>query len=550
MKVENNLKSNSYISMKPIASRKQSASPNFTGLATVLRFLDTNQAWGANAVDLGFMVLPRTATDFGRGPAAGFETARRESMGTINDSSVGLYGTAAGLALASGINRSYGLGKEYPIKAHKVFSDSETLEMMGDIWLKKVHDKNSLSEFLKESWRNYEALSPNKNGEWIKLSEDTIDKIASIQEKAILEGRKELKGEAYEYVKNSVLSDLGVENNFRIVSKVEGKLHSSRYSIDSIIESAHKLGSLFSKENIANEFKKATKLEDVKFAKLLKSMNVKRSLLGVAMGTVVGCSTQPINMWLTKRKTGGEGFVGGGEKDSSFKFKMEKLLVTALFGAGVLMSIGSPRNLVKNLQFKGFTPTINQLKFIYGATIMSRFLVARNENELKEASVKDILGFTNWLILGNFVQKFVVQAMDKSGSLIKKDALSGNKILNWIRNSFIKTRDEVLHETLGNKAFKDGKALKFNEMMRAISDNKEARKKIKILTIAQLAGYAYSGLVLGFGIPKLNIYLTKRRMEKQALANKNNQNLNPNDNMLKPENIRFLSQFGGSSLIK
>ena len=374
-------------------------------------------------------------------------------------------------------------------------------------------------------------------------------KIVKIQEKAILEGNKKLKGEAFEYVKNSVLSDLGVENNFRIVSKEKGKLHTSRYSIDSIIESAHKLGSLFSKENIADEFKKAAKLDDVKFAKLLKSMNMKRSLLGVAMGTIVGCSTQPINMWLTKRKTGGEGFVGGGEKDNSIKFKMEKLLVTALFGAGVLMSIGSAKNLVKNLQFKGFTPTINQLKFIYGATIMSRFLVARNENELKEASVKDILGFTNWLILGNFVQKFVVQALDKSGSLIKKDTLTGNKISNWIRNSFIKTRDEVLHEALGKKAFKDGKALSFNEMMKAIADNSEAKKKIKFLTIAQLAGYAYSGLVLGFGIPKLNIYLTKRRMAKQAQAN-NNQKLNQNDNMLKPENIRFLSQFGGSSLIK
>ena len=81
-------------------SQKQNRknNPQFTGwVDTTLRFLDTNQAWGANAVDLGFMVLPRTATDFGRGPEAGFETMRRESMGTINDSAVGAYGTLAGL---------------------------------------------------------------------------------------------------------------------------------------------------------------------------------------------------------------------------------------------------------------------------------------------------------------------------------------------------------------------------------------------------------------------------------------------------------------------
>ena len=389
-------------------SQKQNRknNPQFTGwVDTTLRFLDTNQAWGANAVDLGFMVLPRTATDFGRGPEAGFETMRRESMGTINDSAVGAYGTLAGLALATGINGTYGLSeKNVPIKANNVFSDSETLKMMGEIWLDKVHKNgNSLREFLKESWRNYEALSPKKNGEWVKLSEETIDKITALQEKAIKAGEKELKGQAFEDVKNGVLSDLGVENNFRIVAKDGEKLHSSRYSIDSIIESAHKLGTLFSKENIAQEFKNAVKLEDVNFAKALKSMNFKRSILGVAMGTLVGCSTQPINMWLTKRKTGSEGFVGGGKKDDSFKFKMEKLGVALLFGAGVLASIGNPKNLMKNLQFKGFTPTINQLKFIYGATIMSRFLSARNENELKEASIKDILGFTNWLILGNFV---------------------------------------------------------------------------------------------------------------------------------------------------
>ena len=48
----------------------------FNGLADAatlgLRFLDTNQAWGANAVDLGSMVIPRTTVDMvNRGPAAG-----------------------------------------------------------------------------------------------------------------------------------------------------------------------------------------------------------------------------------------------------------------------------------------------------------------------------------------------------------------------------------------------------------------------------------------------------------------------------------------------
>lgn len=77
---------------------------------------------------------------------------------------------------------------------------------------------------------------------------------------------------------------------------------------------------------------------------------------------------------------------------------------------------------------------------------MSRFLSARNDNELTESTIKDTLGFANWLILGNFVQKLVAQSLDKS--LIKKD---GNGVMKWITNSVLKSRDEILHSSLGQK---------------------------------------------------------------------------------------------------
>lgn len=140
---------------------------------------------------------------------------------------------------------------------------------------------------------------------------------------------------------------------------------------------------------------------------------------------------------------------------------------------------------------------------------MSRFLSSRNDNELKECSIKDTLGFANWLILGNFVQKLVAQALDKS--LIKRD---GKGVINWIKNSVLKSRDEVLHNALGKKVFKDGKALSYNEMLKLA--DKATKKKLNILTIAQLTGYAYSAIVLGRLIPKLNIYLTNKREAKEA----------------------------------
>ena len=60
---------------------KKNNNTNFTGafdaVTLGLRFLDTNQAWGANAVDLGSIVIPRTTVDFvNRGPAARSEERR------------------------------------------------------------------------------------------------------------------------------------------------------------------------------------------------------------------------------------------------------------------------------------------------------------------------------------------------------------------------------------------------------------------------------------------------------------------------------------------
>ena len=76
---------------------------------TTLRYLATNQAIGANGVDLCSMVAPRTASDtVKRGPAAGLETFRREIMGTVNDSIIGLFGAFAGALIAFGINQKFG----------------------------------------------------------------------------------------------------------------------------------------------------------------------------------------------------------------------------------------------------------------------------------------------------------------------------------------------------------------------------------------------------------------------------------------------------------
>jgi hypothetical protein len=523
--------------------------PSFKGWETpILNFLDTSPAWGACAVDLGFMVAPRTITDFGRGSDAGFETMRREGMGTTNHSSVGLYGTLAGLLLATVINSSYGFTKN-DVKAHSIFADSETLEMHTKFYnnaLKNPEVKNPLREYLTKTLQHYEAQTAQ--GNWIKFGEEEINNSVDMLEKEITSTGNKINKDIKNTIRTKLFSSVGVGNNIRIIAEEGKKPHTSRYTIDYVIENAYKLGKAFSKDKVKEAFLNSTSVAENSFLKAMKTMNKNRSLIGVGIASVVGVSTQPLNMYLTKKKTGKSGFVGGGGENKTTAFKIRKAIAATLFGIGALATIGNPKNLVKDLQYKGFTPTIKQFKFIYGVTIMSRFLAARNDNELKESMLKDTLGFANWLILGNFVQKLVAQKLDSS--LLKN---KGKGIVHWIKNTSLKTREEVLHAALGKKVFKDGKPLSLLKMVKELPKGSAAKKQLTILTIAQLAGYIYSGVVLGFGIPSLNIYLSKRRLAKQAekenLAMQNTTNIQ--EDMLKPENRAFLNQknFTGNRFI-
>lgn len=536
--------------------------PTFTGAGFIpfLNFLDTNPAWGASAVDFGFMVLPRTLTDFiSRGPNVGIETGRREGMGATNHASVCLYGAAAGALVATGVNRMYKLGGNYNVKANNIYADSETLDLHGSIYNSKLKaaanntNANPLREYLTETFKRYEALSGTENGKWIKLNDErVINNVVDILEREITSNTNKLSKESANMLKHTLVQAFGVENNLRIVAEEGERLHTSRYSVENLIDNAYKLGKTFTSEKVQEAFMQAPDAASNKFLKAMKSMNMNRSLIGVGFATLLGICAQPLNMYLTRRKTGSNAFVGGGEEDKSAGFKARKLGVAGLFGAGVLATIGNPKKLLHNIQFKGFTPTLNQFKFIYGITIMSRFLASRNDNELTEATIKDTLGFANWLILGNFVQKLVAQSIDKS--LIKRD---GTGVVNWIKNSALKTREEILQTALGKDAVKNGKALDFKEMLNALPKNHAARKQLRALTLAQCVGYLYSGLVLGVGIPKLNGYLTNRREAKKAelaasqqSANKQEDKVDTQDSMLKPENINFLSNnFTGTKLL-
>lgn len=505
------------------AENNKKERPQFTGFtdyATLgLRFLDTNQAWGANAVDLGSMVIPRTAVDMAnRGPAAGMETGRREASGTINHSLVGVYGTLAGLLLATSLNSKYG------IKAHKLFIDDDTLELLGKAWDKQVKagNANPLDAYLKDVFKNAET---RVGEEWKSIPEDKINDIVKRYSEAIKaqDAPTTISKDLKAYAKSVIMGSTGSENSFRLAKNQETN------SISNILDNIYNASRTFVNKKVSDTFKASSDINSNAFIKALKHMNLRRSMLGIGIASAVGMSIQPLNIYITKKKTGSDGFVGveGREKDNSKGFKVMKAAAAAIFGTGIIATIGTKgglKGLAKKIQFKGLIPTLDQFKFIYGVTIMSRFAVARDKDELRESIVKDTLGFFNWLILGNFVAKMTANAMDQN-LLNYSEKEHGKGFFNKILKAPMVTRDEVLHRGLkaaGIDTIENGKALTFKQMLSKLNDSKvssairkETKGKMRALSIAQVAGYLYSGLVLGVGIPKLNIYMTNKSEAKR-----------------------------------
>lgn len=487
-----------------------------------LRFLDTNQAWGANAVDLCSMVIPRSVVDFAnRGPEAGTETVRREATGTANHSMVGVYGALAGLMLAQGVNRNYG------IKAHKIFADDETFEAIT-----KSFDENKGAGYKKHFENILSQLETKVDGQWVKFSnardiEDLATRFSNTITKS--DAPEVLGKELSKYTEALITKTTGSQNGFRFA---DGK---NTFTLKGGIENIYNV----TKALISKEAKGVTSAD---FLKSMKRMNLGRSLIGLGLGTAVGVSTQPLNIYLTKKKTGSDGFVGvpGREKDKTAGFKMLKLGAASAFAAMALSTITTkPKQLLSKLQFHGMTPTVSQLKLVYGLTIASRLLAARDKDELRESCVKDTLGFLNLLVLGALVTKGAAKALDKDGSLINVGKEESKNFFKWITNSSLKSRDEILLTALKDRAFKDGKLLPFKELVKMA--DKTTKGKLRALNIAQIVGYLYSGLVLGVGVPKLNIYMTNKAdaKRKARLAQEVKSDFS---NMVKPENLSFLSK--------
>lgn len=520
---------------------KQENKQNFKGFGDgLLRFFATNQAVGANAVDVAFMVAPRTATDlFGRGPLAGLETFRREIMGTVNDTLIGAYGIAAGAT----ISLLLGLNKKYDTPFNQIMAAPETVKILSENKAKQIAENKTQQDYLKETFKNikaYNPTSPNADAEgYIKLSDKLTNDISKMFDDIIndeniqfKQWKKAKNPNSIQVIKNKIIGETGAETKYLLeltenAGKEGAKTIRSETSLDLLLKDTFNISKAFNKDKVKEAFKEQIKnnksVNENQFVKTLLKFKKSKAVGGFAIAALVGILVQPINMYLTKKKTGVDGFVGveGRTKDDSTGFKALKVGTAAAFGGMVLATLKTGlKGFMGKMAFHSFWPTIEQLKGVYGITIISRLLSARDKDELRESATKDTLGFLSWLVFGDIVNRITANALDKS-------VINKTKEQNLF-SAKLKTRDEILIKTLEGHGISTVKqnakgekvALKYKELLKAMDKlpekvKKATKKQLRTLNWAQLAGYTFSGLVLGFGIPKLNIYLTNKFDKKR-----------------------------------
>lgn len=502
------------------------------------KFLADEPVWGATIIDLTAMVAPRTWTDGkNRGFNAGFETGFRESESSGNDAAVGLYGVAAGAAIAGAINKKYG------VKVNKIFASTDASHVYTAKW-----DKNAgnMDNYIKDIVDNIEAFNPNSP----KADAKGYVRIPDDHKQGIIEDLKTIANatpdkmnkvwkETKDNLAGKMLDALGVEDSLKLVHKEAGVEKATSSNAKILMENFYHMTKAFKSNKVSS--KTGEFLKDYhKFGNL-------RTAIGILIAGIFAVGAQPLNVYLSKKRTGTDGFVGveGRKKDNSLGFKVLKTASSLGMIGIMLATLGAlpknpkkfkdiPKLFLEKNQYKGKNPTINQFKTVFGLAITSRLFTSRDKDEHREVVTKDVLGFFNWLMLGNVFNKLIIHKFqDKGANLLKREPLPKNanwwqKTVNFL-NSSIATHSEVaakgLKKETGLKSIikPNGKAMSFNEIFKALPKNGQTRKNLRLLNFAQLGGYIYSAVVLGFGIPHLNIYMTnmsdKRKKAKLALQN-------------------------------
>lgn len=494
------------------APQTQIKTPNFRGpldapLTQGLAVLNTNPMLNASLVDVFAMGLPRTIVEYReRNKYAGFEMAFREFTGTfIACFSAGLFGQM--------INKTMSKRLQPEVKVNEnSWASNNAIEVLNEI---NETDKNkSYSEKL---FASLSGLNKNKEQEWKNVNWSKIEwydkdswnninwenkEFEGIHkrmksEKSIVEtfdrlitdkniSKKDAK-HLQEILAERVINVLGAENNVTVKSGDK----SITSTVHNVLRDAIDMGKNVFSTNEAD-----------KIISKLKKLNKAKTLGALALSVVLALTNQAINRYITQKRTGSKEFVGnmnyeshlseGKQVDKKKNLNFNKILASAGFVAMLakVMNIKNVKDFFKKLEFTGPTTSGNAIKTVYGALILGRFFASKDNTELRETVVRDYLGFLNWLVLGGFVAKGVGNLLDRDRKDLFNTSKEGKGVKHWLNDVSLKTHSEIVAQ-----------------------GGKDVKKNLRKLNIAHISGLAYSALMLGILLPKLNIAMTKHNQK-------------------------------------
>lgn len=501
---------------------KKLKNPTFSGpldnaLTQTLLTIDTNPMVNAALVDVFAMVIPRTYVDTKeRNKYAGAETLFRELTGTF------IVCLSSGM-LAKGISHLY---NKFVNPKNKVNPNSwisnDSLNLLNHSWQKGQNTQTYVSNILNNlsgidgrkvsEWKNinWENIEWSENIKWLNLNWQN-QKLNNIQEKLktkesiiktftrIIEENIDAKDakQILAILEARITNALKVGNFVQV--KLDDKILST--SVHNLLRDTYDMG----KNVFAN---KAVNTEAA--IKKLTKMNKVKTLGALSVASILGLTNQYINRQITKKRTGTDDFVGevdykelknkkqNTKHNNNAKLIGLKLLASAgIIGlAAAVMKIKNPKDFIKRLEFTSAVTSGNAIKTVYTATLVGRFLAAKNETELRESTIRDYLGFLNWLVFGGFVAKGVANLLDRGQHNLFNIHKEGKGLKHWLRDTALKSHAEI-----------------------ASKGEKFASRNIWKLNLAHISGLAYSTIALGLLLPILNIVITKHKHKKELEEN-------------------------------
>ena len=270
---------------------------NSAALTNSMNFLNNQKIFGAFFVDLASMVIPRTIIDMSRTPEAGIETARREASSSVLLAGVGLFGSLAALML------SPFLKNKYDVPLYKIEANNKTMDAFASAFSDAVNrvgskDKPALA---KAYLRNiFDGISGDKMLNPAK--EDIIDTMS----KYLVESNDYiLSRDSQKNLFTKLVAYTGETDRIKMLAKNGETID---IGAKALIKDTYSMGRAFLQDKVLKEFKQADKIADNNFLKYLKKMTGKQTVIGLVLASAVAMSMQPLNSWLTKKKTGKDGF--------------------------------------------------------------------------------------------------------------------------------------------------------------------------------------------------------------------------------------------------